>query len=105
VTRIRKGDLLLNEQAKIEEMIEALRSRLRQIKEEHALMEQSLREIGEYALGPSKADLASIVARLQESNSRLKKELEYFRLSDTDMFELGKGSSTQPRPVHKRTPA
>jgi methyl-accepting chemotaxis protein len=99
VTRIRKGDFLLNEQAKIEEMIEALRSRLHQIKDEHAVMERSLQELAEYPLGASKDDLATIIAQLQASNSRLKKELEYFRLSDTDMFDLGKGSTIQPPPV------
>jgi hypothetical protein len=43
--------------------------------------------------------MAAVIAQLQESNSRLKKELEYFRLSDTDMFDLGKGSTIQPPPV------
>jgi methyl-accepting chemotaxis protein len=99
VTRIRKGDFLLNEQAKIEEMIEALRSRLHHIKNEHAVMERSLQSLAEYPLGASNEELAAIIAQLKEGNSRLKKELEYFRLSDTDMFDLGKGNTMQPRVV------
>ena len=98
-TRIRKGDFLLNEQAKIEEMIEALRSRLHHIKNEHAVMERSLQALAEYPLGGSNEELAAIIAQLKECNSRLKKELEYFRLSDTDMFDLGKESTIQPRAV------
>jgi len=99
VTRIRKGDFLLNEQAKIEEMIEALRSRLHHIKNEHAVMERSLQSLAEYPLGASNEELAAIIAQLKEGNARLKKELEYFRLSDTDMFDLGKGNTMQPRVV------
>jgi methyl-accepting chemotaxis protein len=99
VTRIRKGDFLLNEQAKIEEMIEALRSRLHHIKNEHAVMERSLQSLAEYPLGASNEELAALIAQLKEDNSRLKKELEYFRLSDTDVFDLGKGNAMQPRVV------
>jgi methyl-accepting chemotaxis protein len=99
VTKIRKGDFLLNEQAKIEEMIEALRSRLHHIKNEHAVMERALQALAEYPLGASNGELAAMIAQLKECNSRLRKDLEYFRLSDTDMFDLGKGSTIQPRPV------
>ena len=99
VTRIRKGDFLLNEQAKIEEMIEALRSRLHHIKNEHAVMERTLQELAEYPLGASNEELAAIIAQLKECDSRLKKDLEYFRLSDTDMFDLGKGNTMQPSVV------
>jgi methyl-accepting chemotaxis protein len=104
MTRIRKGDFLLNEQAKIEEMIEALRSRLHHIKNEHAVMERSLQALVECPLGGPHEDLAAIIAQLKECNSRLRKELEYFRFSDTDMFDLGKGSAIQPRPVRGQIP-
>jgi len=99
VTRIRKGDFLLNEQAKIEDMIEALRSRLHPIKNEHDVMERSLQALTEYPLGASNEELTAIIAQLGEGSSRLKKELEYFRLSDTDIFDLGKGNTMQPRVV------
>ena len=99
VTTIRKGDFLLNEQAKIEEMIEALRSRLHKIKNEHGVMEQSLQALAEYPLGGSNEELVDIIAQLKECNARLRKELEYFRLSDTDVFDLGKGSTIQARVV------
>ena len=99
MTRIRKGDFLLNEQAKMEEMIEALRSRLHHIKKEHAVMEQSLQALTECPMGTSNEELATMIGQLNECNSRLRKELEYFRLSDTDMFDLGKGSTIQPPPV------
>jgi methyl-accepting chemotaxis protein len=98
-TKIRKGDFLLNEQAKIEEMIEALRSRLHHIKNEHAVMERSLQALAECPLGGSNEELAAIIAQLKECNSRLRRELEYFRFSDTDMFDLGKGRTIQPRAV------
>jgi methyl-accepting chemotaxis protein len=96
-TRLRKGDFLLNEQAKIEEMIEALRSRLHHIKNEHAVMERSLQALAESPLGGSNEELAAIIAQLKECNSRLRRELEYFRFSDTDMFDLGRGGPIQPR--------
>jgi nitrogen fixation/metabolism regulation signal transduction histidine kinase len=43
VVAIRKGDLLVNEQTKIEEMIGTLSSRLKNIKKEHAAMEQAFK--------------------------------------------------------------
>jgi chromosome segregation ATPase len=99
VTKIRKGDFLLNEQAKIEEMIEALGSRLHHIKNEYAAMERSVQALVEYPLGGSNEELAPMIAQLKECNSRLKKDLEYFRLSDTDMFDLGKGNTMEPSVV------
>ena len=97
VTTIRKGDFLLNEQAKIEEMIEALRSRLRNVKNEHGAMERSLQSLAEYPLAGSNDGLAAMISQLKECNARLRRELEYFRLSDTDVFDLGKGSTMQAR--------
>jgi methyl-accepting chemotaxis protein len=45
VVAIRKGDLLVNEQAKIEETIGTISSRLKNIKKEHAAMEQALQSL------------------------------------------------------------
>ncbi len=96
MTKIRKGDFLLNEQTKIEEMIEALGSRLHHLKNEHAVMERTLQELEGCYVGAPNEKLAAIIAQLLECNSRLKRELEYFRVSDTDMFDLEKGSPAQP---------
>jgi methyl-accepting chemotaxis protein len=89
--KIRRGDFLLNEQAKIEEMIESLRSRLTNISNEQAEIEQVInRLVHEFSQSTSE-HLKANISRLQECDSRLKKELEYFRLTDVDVLKVGEG--------------
>lgn len=90
VVAIRKGDLLVNEQTKIEEMIGALSSRLKNIKKEHAVMEQALQRLIKSQVNASDNISKEAITQLEGCHLRLKKELEYFRLSDMDLFEIGK---------------
>ena len=95
VISIRKGDLLVNEQTKIEEMIGTLSSRLKNVKREHAAMEQALQNLIS-GQGKASENLSKeAVAQLEECRLRLKKELEYFKLSDMDIFEIGEGKVVQ----------
>jgi len=96
VVAIRKGDLLVNEQTKIEEMIGALSSRLKNIKKEHAAMEQALQSLIKSQVNVSDNISKEAIAQLEGCHLRLKKELEYFRLSDMDLFEIGEGKTVQP---------
>jgi methyl-accepting chemotaxis protein len=91
VVKIRRGDFLLNEQAKIEEMIEALRSKLTNIRNEQAEIAEVInRLVHEFSHGSSER-LKANISRLQECDLRLKKELEYFRLTDMDVLKVGEG--------------
>jgi methyl-accepting chemotaxis protein len=91
VVRIRRGDFLLNEHAKIEEMIEALRSKLTNIRNQQEEIEQVInRLVHEFSQG-SNERLNVNISRLQECELRLKKELEYFRLADMDVLKVGEG--------------
>ena len=101
VVPIRKGDLLVNEQTKIEEMIGALSSRLKRIKREHLAMEQALQSLIKSQGNVSENILKETIAQLEGSHLRLKKELEYFRLSDMDIFEIGEGKTVQPNAQRK----
>lgn len=89
VVAIRKGDLLVNEQIKIEEMIGTLSSRLKNIKKEHAVMEQALQSLLKSQGNVSENIAKEAIAQLEGCHLRLKKELEYFKLSDMDLFEIG----------------
>ena len=95
VVAIRKGDLLVNEQTKIEEMIGALSSRLKNIKKEHAAMEQALQSLIKSQGNVSENLSKEAIAQLEGCHLRLKKELEYFRLSDMNLFEIGEGKTVQ----------
>jgi methyl-accepting chemotaxis protein len=86
VIGIRKGDFLLNEQAKIEEMISALRAKLSIVKREQAVIERVVNQLGQESA--QSGDLKRSIAALEECNSRLKKELEYFRLTDMDVVNV-----------------
>jgi methyl-accepting chemotaxis protein len=99
VVAIRKGDLLVNEQTKIEEMIGTLISMLKNIKKEHAAMEKALQSLlnsqGNFSENLSK----EAIAQLEGCHLRMKKELEYFKLSDMDLFEIGEirmGQTDEP---------
>lgn len=87
VIGIRKGDFLLNEQAKIEEMISALRAKLSIVKSEQAVIERVVNQLVQDS-AQSGGDLKRSIAALEECNSRLKKELEYFRLTDMDVVNV-----------------
>ena len=86
---IRKGDLLGNEWTRIQEMIGALSSRLKNIKKEHAAMEQALQSLLKSQGNVSEDIAKEAFAQLEGCHLRLKKELEYFKLSDMDLFEIG----------------
>jgi methyl-accepting chemotaxis protein len=91
--RIRQGDLLLNEQAKIEEMIEALRSKLINIRHEQEAIEHVIHRLVHDFSQSGRDDLKVNIKELEERHLRLKKELEYFRLSDTDVLKVGEGGA------------
>ena len=93
VDAIRKGDLLVSEQAKIEEMIGALGTRLKNVKKEHAAMEQALQKLIKSQGDVPDAASREAIAQLEECQLRLKKELEYFRLSDMDIIEIGEAKT------------
>jgi methyl-accepting chemotaxis protein len=93
VINIRRGDFLLNEQAKIEEMIEALRSKLTNIRSEQAEIERVISRLVHDFSQSSSDDLKVNISELEECNLRLKKELEYFRLSDIDVLNVGEGDA------------
>jgi methyl-accepting chemotaxis protein len=95
VVAIRKGDLLVNEQTKIEEMIGTLSSRLKNIKKEHAAMEQALQSLLKSQGNLPENMAKEAIAQLEECHLRLKKELEYFKLSDMDLFDIGEGKMVQ----------
>jgi len=80
VVPIRKGDLLADEQSKIEEMIGALSSRLRSIQREHLAMEQALQSLTKSQGDVSEKLSKAAIAQLEGCQLRLKKELEYFKL-------------------------
>jgi methyl-accepting chemotaxis protein len=91
--RIRQGDLLLNEQAKIEEMIEALRSKLIHIRHVQAAMEDVIHRLVQDFSQGGRDDLRVNIKELEKRHLQLKKELEYFRLSDTDVLKVGEGGA------------
>ena len=99
VVSIRKGDLLVNEQSKIEEMIGALSSRLKNIKKEHEAMEQALQTLIKSRGDAPESLSREAIAQLEACHLRLKRELENFKLSDTDLFEIGRGQM-----VHTNAP-
>ena len=95
VVSIRKGDLLVNEQNKIEEMIGTLSSRLKNVKREHAAMEQAIQSLIRSQGNVSENTAKEAIAQLEGCHLRLKKELEYFKLSDMDLFDIGEGKMVQ----------
>jgi len=74
--RIRKGDLLINEQTKIDEMISILKSKIGQIKAEEAAMGDLLAKLHGQELN---AEQKAVLAQLEEHHERLKKQTDFFR--------------------------
>jgi len=74
--KIRKGDLLINEQTKIDEMISMLKSKIGQIQAEGAALGELLAKIQGQELN---AEQKAALALLQEHYERLKKETEFFK--------------------------
>ena len=76
--RIRKGDLLINEQTKIDEMISILKSKIGQIKAEEAAMGDLLAKLHGQELN---AEQKAVLAQLEEHHERLKKQTDFFRMA------------------------
>jgi methyl-accepting chemotaxis protein len=75
--RIRRGDLLINEQTKIDEMIFMLQSRIGQIQAEEAAIGELLARIRGEELS---AEQKSVLDQLAEHHERLKQEASFFRI-------------------------
>ena len=78
--RIRKGDYLFQEQAKIEELHHMLRSKVASIKTVQSSMERTLHEILSNPLLETKDDLKTRVTQLDTYNTQLREEIGYFQL-------------------------
>jgi methyl-accepting chemotaxis protein len=76
--KIRKGDLLINEQTKIDEMICTLKSKMGQIQAEDAAIGELLAQIRGMDLS---AEHKAVLTRLEEHHERLKKEAGFFRIA------------------------
>ena len=76
--KIRKGDLLINEQTKIDEMISILKSKIGQIKAEEAAMGDLLAKLHGQELN---AEQKAVLAELEEHHERLKKQTDFFRMA------------------------
>ena len=74
--RIRKGDLLINEQTKIEEMISTLQSKISQIQTEEAAIGELLAQIRGQELG---AEAKALLTQLEKHHERLKEETDFFK--------------------------
>jgi methyl-accepting chemotaxis protein len=74
--RIRKGDLLVNEQTKIDEMISTLQSKISQIQTEEAALGELLGQIRGQELS---AEAKAVLTQLKEHHERLKKEAAFFK--------------------------
>ena len=76
--RIRKGDLLINEQTKIDEMISILKSKIGQIQAEEAAMGELLAQIHGQELS---AEQKAVLTQLEGHHERLKKEAGFFKIA------------------------
>ena len=76
--RIRKGDLLINEQTKIDEMISTLKSKIGRIQAEEAALGEFLAQIQRQELG---AEAKAFLTRLEGHHERLKKEAKFFKIA------------------------
>ena len=74
--RIRKSDLLVNEQTKIDEMVAILKSKISQIQMEEAAMGDLLAKLHGQELN---AEQKAVLAQLEAHHERLKKETDFFR--------------------------
>jgi methyl-accepting chemotaxis protein len=82
MVNIRKGDLLANEQEKIAEMMAMLQSRIGKIRREQAAVEKVVEDLLGNPENPMEEGLKAKIAKIQVHNMALKKEVEYFKLSD-----------------------
>ena len=76
--KIRKGDLLINEQTRIDEMISTLKSKIGQIQAEEAAMGELLAQIHGQELS---VEQKAVLTRLEGHHERLKKEAGFFRIA------------------------
>jgi methyl-accepting chemotaxis protein len=76
--KIRKGDLLINEQTKINEMISILKSKIGQIQTEEAAMGELLAQIHGQELS---AEQKAVLTFLEGHHERLKKEAGFFKIA------------------------
>jgi methyl-accepting chemotaxis protein len=76
--RIRKGDLLINEQTRIDEMISTLKSKIGQIQAEEAAMGELLAQIHGQELS---VEQKAVLTRLEGHHERLKKEARFFKIA------------------------
>ena len=74
--KIRKGDLLINEQTKIDEMISTLQSKISQIQTEEAAIGELLVQIRGQELG---AEAKAVLTQLEKHHERLKEEADFFK--------------------------
>jgi nitrogen fixation/metabolism regulation signal transduction histidine kinase len=78
MVKTRKGDLLVNEQTKIEEMISMLKSRIRRIQEEEKAVGVLLAQLSGQELS---AETKALLTKIEEHYERMRKEAEAFRIS------------------------
>jgi hypothetical protein len=76
--KIRKGDLLINEQTKMDEMISMLKSKIGRIQEEQGAMGVLLAQIRGQELG---AEAKAALAQIEEHYERMKKEAGSFKIT------------------------
>ena len=75
--KIRRGDLLLNEQTKIDEMISILQAKIGQIRVEEAAIGELLTGIQGQDMSP---EAKAVFNQLAERHGRLKQELGFFKI-------------------------
>ena len=75
--KIRKGDLLIHEQTKIDEMISVLKSKIGRIQEEQDAIGVLLAQIRGQELS---AEVKAVLTRIEEHYERMKKEARSFRI-------------------------
>lgn len=78
MVKTRKGDLLVNEQTKIEEMISMLKSRIGRIQEEEKAVGVLLAQLSGQELS---AETKALLTKIEEHYERMRKEAEAFRIS------------------------
>jgi len=75
--RIRKGDLLINEQTKMDEMISTINSKIERIQVETAAMGEILARMREQGLSD---EAKTLLSQIGEHHERLKKEADFFKV-------------------------
>ena len=76
--KIRKGDLLINEQTKIGEMVSILKSRIGRIQEEQDAMGPLLARIRGQELS---ADAKAALTQIEEHFEKMKNEARFFKIT------------------------